>query len=144
MKGDMRVDKVMTEQVEVAETYMMLDEAAELMRASDVGALPVVEGGRLLGVITDRDIVVRAVAHGDDPSQTTVGETMTSNGVAISEDQTIERAMGLMAEYQIRRLPVVDGERRVVGMVSLGDLSLRADSDAPVADTLRAISQGLG
>jgi CBS domain-containing protein len=140
----MRVDEVMTEQVEVAETYMMLDEAAELMRASNVGALPVVEGDRLLGVITDRDIVVRAIAHGDDPSQTTVGETMTSNGVASCEEHPIERAMGLMSEHQVRRLPVVDGEQRLVGMVSLGDLSLRGDSDAPVANTLRAISQELG
>lgn len=137
----MRVLEVMSDQLEVAETYMMLDEVAELMRASGTAALPVVEGGRLRGLITDRDIVVRAIAHGDDPARTTVGETMTSADVAVLEEHPIEHAMSLMREFQILRLPVVDGERHLVGTISLGDLSRHAPDSAAVAETLRSLSQ---
>lgn len=135
----MKVSDVMSRDVEVAESYMMLDEVAELMRAADVGVLPVVESNRLLGVITDRDIVVRAIAHGDDPARTTVRQTMTPESVVVYEEQEIEDAARLMSEHQVRRLLVLDRDGRLVGMLSLGDLCAGAEQ-ARAADVLCAVS----
>lgn len=139
----MKVSDVMSKDVEVAESYMMLDEVAELMRAADVGVLPVLESNRLLGVITDRDIVVRAIAHGDDPARTTVRQTMTPESVVVYEEQEIDDAARLMSEYQVRRLPVLDRDGRLVGVLSLGDLCIGAEQEH-AADVLRAVSSNGG
>lgn len=103
-----------------------LREAARLMQGYDVGALPVVENGRLVGIITDRDIVLRALTNGRDPGGLAVCDVMTEGVVCCRSDDTVEDVILLMAAKKIRRLPVVDEALRVIGMVTLGDVSHRA------------------
>lgn len=137
----MKVSEIMSEDVEVIEGYAALDEAAELMRSANVGVLPVVESEQLMGVITDRDIVVRALAQGDDPARTTVREVMTRESVVALESDPVDAAVQLMVEHQIRRLPVLDADRRLVGIVSLGDLATQAGAEARVGAAFRAIAE---
>lgn len=99
-----------------------LSEAAQEMKLLDVGILPVCENGRVVGMVTDRDITVRGVAQEIDPLHATVSEVMTEETVWCYEDQDILDAVGLMEKWQFRRLPVLNREERLVGIVSLGDL----------------------
>ena len=122
---------VMTTGVETVAPGDTIRYAAEKMEALDVGSLPVCDGERLVGVLTDRDIAVRAVATGRDPNRTTVIETMTPHLVFGYEEQRLEDAVDLMREHEIRRLPVVDRARRLVGIVALADLATRGEE--PVA-----------
>jgi CBS domain-containing protein len=114
--------------------------AAEKMDALDIGSLPVCDGERLMGVVTDRDIAVRAVAAGRDPNRTAVVETMTHSLVFGFADQPLDEAVELMREHEIRRLPVVDEQRRLVGIVALADLALRGDPPA-ATDALEGVSK---
>ena len=98
--------------------------AAGLMRLHDVGVLPVVEDGRVVGMLTDRDIVLRGVAEGVDVSKVPVSEAMSVGSITISEEHTVEEAASLMQQYQVRRLPVVSADGSVTGMVSLGDVAV--------------------
>jgi CBS domain-containing protein len=135
----MRVGEVMTRDVAVVSPYATLREAARRMDNLNVGALPVCDGRRLVGIVTDRDIVVRATAAGAAPDLTRVHDVMTDDVMWCFEDDDVEEAEEEMARVQIRRLPVVDGRKRLVGMLSLGDL---ATDRAPRADdTLRSISE---
>ena len=120
----MKIKEVMTKDVEVIGPEASLREAAEKMRELDVGAIPVCEAERLVGVLTDRDIAVRAAAEGYDPNEVEVREVMTPDPVYCFEDSEIQEAADLMADMQIRRLPIVDQEEKLVGIVSLGDLAL--------------------
>jgi CBS domain-containing protein len=117
--------------------------AAERMEALDVGSLPVCDGERLIGVVTDRDIAVRAVAAGRDPNRTAVIETMTPALVFAYEEQALDEAVDLMREHEIRRLPVVDASHRLVGIVALADLAVRGDLPA-AADALGGVSKPRG
>ena len=131
---------VMTTGVETVAPGDTIRFAAEKMEALDVGSLPVCDGERLVGVLTDRDIAIRAVASGRDPNRTAVIETMTPELVYGRAEQAIEEAVELMREHEIRRLPVVDDSRRLVGIVALADLATR--SDASIAgDALEAVSK---
>ena len=107
--------------------------AAKQMRDADVGAVIVVDGSAVCGVVTDRDIVVRGVAEDLDPRTTRVGHLVTHDLVAISADDDVETAVELMRTHAVRRLPVMEGEQ-VVGVVSLGDLAVARDSDSALAD----------
>jgi CBS domain-containing protein len=101
-----------------------LDEAARKMRALDVGALPVCgEDDRLHGIITDRDIVVKCLAVGGDPKKTTAGELAQGKPVTIPADSDVRDAVRTMGEHQIRRLPIVDADKRLVGMISEADVA---------------------
>jgi CBS domain-containing protein len=122
---------VMTTGVETVAPGDTIRYAAEKMDALDVGSLPVCDGERLVGVLTDRDIAVRAVANGRDPNRTAVIETMTPHLVFAYEEQPLDEAVELMREHEIRRLPVVDRARRLVGIVALADLATRGEE--PVA-----------
>lgn len=113
--------------------------AASLMQAADVGPLPVCDGDRLVGIITDRDITVRAVAAGRDPSSTPVREAMTADIVFVRADQDVDEAIDLMREHEVRRLPVIDG-KRLVGMVALADLARKTDEQRQSA-ALQGVSQ---
>lgn len=93
------------------------------MREFDIGALPVGENDRLIGMVTDRDIAVRAVANGRDPSKLTAREVMSTGNVYCRDDEDLEDAVRIMEQKQIRRLPVIDDKKRMVGMLSLGDIS---------------------
>jgi CBS domain-containing protein len=120
---------------------MPLDKAAEQMKDLNVGSLPVCDSDRLVGMITDRDITVRATSLSLDPATTTVAEVMTPVIYSCYEDQDIEEAAALMRQKQIRRLPVLDRNRRLVGIVSLGDLAVRGRDDALSGNTLEKISE---
>jgi CBS domain-containing protein len=117
------VRDVMQRKVAVVRPDARLALAACMMRDQDVGCLPVMERGRLIGMITDRDIVVRGVAEGLDPHHAIVSEAMSANAIACSIEHTVGRARELMATYLIEHLPVVDRRDRVVGLVSLRDIT---------------------
>lgn len=121
-----RIKDVMTGDVEVLRPGDPLETAAEKMKRLNVGAIPVCDGERLVGMVTDRDIVVRVVADQRDPKTASVQDAMTTGVIYCFEDEDVQRASELMAEQQIRRVPVLNRDRRLVGMVSLGDLAVRA------------------
>lgn len=137
----MQVKDVMTKDAEWTFATMPLDKAAERMRDLNVGSLPVCDSDRLVGIITDRDITVRAISLSLDPATTRVADVMTPVIHSCFEDQRIEEAAALMKEKQIRRLPVLDRNRRLVGIVSLGDLAVEVGDDALSGDTLEKISE---
>ena len=118
----MKVRECMTRDVKTIAPDRTLQDAARLMAALDVGVLPVGEGDRLVGMITDRDIAVRAVAEGRDP-QTPVREAMTEEIKYCFEDEDIDHVARNMGDIQVRRLPVLNRSKRLVGIVSLGDLA---------------------
>lgn len=119
----MKIRDVMTEVVDLVDPETKITDAARKMRDNDVGALPVGDGDHLVGLLTDRDIVVRAIAESKDPGSYTVRETMSERIFYCFDDQTAGEVAANMGEIQIRRLPVVDRDKRLVGIVSLGDLS---------------------
>jgi CBS domain-containing protein len=137
---NMQLNRIMTEYVEVIAPEMSIQEAAEQMRALDVGVLPVWSGDRVVGIVTDRDLAVRAVADGRDPKSTTVEEIMTRQIAYCFEDQDIEEAERVMEKNQIRRLPVLDHDNRIVGIVSLGDLAIKDDENR-AGVTLERVSE---
>ena len=118
-----------------------LMEAADAMKTLDVGALPVCQNDKLIGMITDRDITIRAVAGGCDPKGTPVWQAMSDKLVYCYEDETVESAAKLMEEKQIRRLPVFDRSHRMVGIVSLGDLAVRNHDDQLSGEVLERVSE---
>ncbi|MGE5581952.1 MAG: CBS domain-containing protein [Bacillota bacterium] len=135
----MKIKDVMTDTIASVNPNTTVVEAAQLMQKHDVGAMPVMEGQNIIGIITDRDIVVRNVAHNRDPKSTPVRDVMTSQVKTITSDTGLSQAATMMAQNQIRRLPVVDNNK-LVGMVSLGDLATQAKYDVELADTLGRIS----
>lgn len=116
-----------------------ISEVAERMRKDDVGAIPVGENDRLIGMITDRDIVLRGLSGTLDPLQITVRDVMSEPIVYCNANEELEDAVRIMERKQIRRLPVIDEHRRMVGMLSLGDVAARA-APSLCAETLRAVS----
>lgn len=137
----MKLKDIMTEKVEVVAPDTSLYEAARKMRDLDVGVLPVCDGERLVGMLTDRDLTVRAVAEGRDPKTAPVRESMTPEIVYCFEDQEAAEAERIMAEKQIRRLPVLNRDKRLVGIVSLGDLATKTDEARAVGKTLEKVSE---
>jgi CBS domain-containing protein len=137
----MKIRDIMTTEIETAEPDDTLDEIAQMMRDQDTGAIPVVEDDELIGIVTDRDIVVRCIAAGNDPSEIAVDEIISGDLQTVEPDDDIETARRVMSEKQIRRLPVVENGR-LVGMVSLGDLAVKTDEE-DVADTLENVSEGV-
>jgi CBS domain-containing protein len=119
----MKVHEIMTAHARCVAPDNTLVEAAGLMRELDVGALPVCDNDRLAGMLTDRDLVVRAIADGRDPNETTVGDVLSAGVVYVLADQDVEDAARIMEEKQIRRLAVLSREKRLVGIVSLGDIA---------------------
>ncbi|MCW2285354.1 CBS domain-containing protein [Rhodoblastus acidophilus] len=125
----MRVCETMTRDVQVAQADDTIARAAELMAAHDAGVLPVRDNGRLVGIITDRDIAVRAVAARKGP-ETPIREVMSRDVTFCFEDQDIETVARAMGEVQLRRLPVMDRGKRLVGIVSIGDVAVVAPEAA--------------
>ncbi|HEX8414628.1 MAG TPA: CBS domain-containing protein [Sphingomicrobium sp.] len=125
----MQVSEVMTREVELVVPQTSIVEAARRMRDADVGALPVGEDGRLSGMVTDRDIVVRAVAEGRAVGEATVSDVLSSDIVSCREDDSVEDAANLMAQHQIRRLPVLGDNQQLLGILSLADVA-RTDQDS--------------
>lgn len=132
MNSDLRgnfIRDVMTPEPVTVATNTTLEQAARHMRDAGIGNVIVLEGEKITGILTDRDIVVRAVAEGWDPTQTPVGEVASRDLTTIAPDETVDAAVALMRERSIRRLPVVQSGRPV-GIVSLGDLALERDPDS--------------
>src|SRR5262245_32927925 len=136
----MRLGEMMATNVEVIGSNASLKEAAAKMRDLEVGFIPVCEGDELKGTLTDRDITVRAMAEGRSPSRTNVSDIMSKEIAYCFEDQEIEEAMSLMEAKQIRRLPILNREKRLVGIVSIGDLSVQAWQNILLGETLREVS----
>ena len=137
----MRIAEVMTTDVEVIDSNAPLTEAAAKMKTLDVGLLPICDGDKLKGTLTDRDITVRGIAEGFDPSDTKVSDIMSTDIAYCFEDEEIDKALSLMEDRQIRRLPVLDREKRLVGIVSLGDLAVHAGQKERLGETLKEVSQ---
>ena len=138
----MLIREIMTEAPEVVAPDDTIADAARRMRDLDVGSLPVCDGEKLVGMVTDRDIAVRAVADGRDAEDTCVCDVMTPEVVSLRVDDDIERARELMEERQVRRLPVLDEQKRLVGVVALGDLATRYGEDDQLAsDVLERVSE---
>lgn len=134
----MKISDVMTREPETLAPSATCGEAATLMKHEDCGSIPIVDNGRLVGIVTDRDIVIRAIASGKDPKTTPVSAVMSADPVTVSPDSETEEASRIMAERQIRRIPVVkDG--RLAGIVVIGQLARRVDEGA----LLKQISEPL-
>src|SRR5437016_381147 len=121
------VRHAMTESPQTARPDMNAADAAALMRQLDVGVIPVVEGGRLIGLVTDRDLAMRVLAERKDPDQVALAEVLTKSPVTISPDAKLAEGLELMSEHKVRRLPVMKGEE-LVGILSLGDAAIAAAS----------------
>ena len=137
----MQLKEVMTRQIEEIEPQANLADAASKMKSLDVGALPVCDKDKLVGMLTDRDIAVRAVADGRDPKTTRVCDAMSPGAIWCYEDDDVREAARIMQEKQIRRLVVFDRNKRAVGIVSLGDIATRLGDDHLIGDTLQQVSQ---
>ena len=124
----MKVSEVMTREVETIRPDQTAQDAARFMLNADAGSIPVADGGRLIGMITDRDIAVRGIAKGYGPD-TPVRELMTNDLVVVRIDDDIEEAAEKMSDAQVRRLPVIDHEERLCGILSLGDIAREADEE---------------
>lgn len=138
----MQVHDIMSRKVELTDPNTTIRDAARKMRAGSIGALPVGENDRLVGMITDRDIVVRAVAEERLPANTSVREVMSERVCYCFEDDDVDEAAKIMAEHQVKRLPVLNSDKRLVGIVALSDLG-RADGDA-AQTALEGISEETG
>jgi CBS domain-containing protein/sporulation protein YlmC with PRC-barrel domain len=136
----MQIKEIMTDQVEVVHPEATLREAAQKMALLDVGPLPVCNGDELVGMLTDRDITVRATAEGRDPKTTRVYEVMTPEIIFTYEDEDVSDAAELMTEHQIRRLVVLNRDKRLVGIVSLGDLAVHTGDVRQAGQTLEGVS----
>ncbi|WP_427788889.1 CBS domain-containing protein [Brevundimonas diminuta] len=138
----MKIREVMTRDVQVARPEDTLQAVAGRMAAGDFGFIPVADGDRLIGALTDRDIVVRAVASGAGP-EARVQDVLSRDALIVRADDDLKVALDLMASRQIRRLPVVDKDGRLVGVVSLGDLSTRV-KERYAGEALEEISRPQG
>jgi CBS domain-containing protein len=136
----MQLKNLMTPDVEVVHPNATLQEAAETMDSLDVGSLPVCDGQKLVGMITDRDITVRATAMGLDPVNTAVREVMTDEVLYCFEDQDAQDAARMMEQKAVRRLVVLDRDMRLVGIVALGDLAVNVQDDQLTGEVLERIS----
>ena len=135
------IKEVMTRDVRACEPNAAGAEAAKVMAREDVGPVPIVEDGRLVGLVTDRDIVVRVVAEGRDPNETTVNEIASTELVTVSPDDDLDEALNLLARRQVRRLPVVEGDR-LVGIVAQADIALTLSEDEKkTGELVEAISE---
>ena len=140
----MKIREIMTQPVQTIDASAPAIEAAAKMRDLDVGSLPVCDGERLKGFLTDRDIAVRLVAAGLDAFSTKVSEIMTPDASYCFDDQTLDEAAVLMEAHQIRRLPILNRDKKLIGMLSLGDLAVRTSGteDRELADeVLNEISE---
>ena len=123
-----QVRNVMTGNPTTCEPTATLVDAAKVIAREDIGSVPIVENGRLVGMVTDRDIVVRAVAEGRDVTSTTVKDVASKDLVTVTPDDDLDRALQLMGQRQVRRIPVVEGDQ-VVGIVSQADVARAADEE---------------
>ena len=137
----LRIKDLMTPQAEVISPDATTEDAAALMKTLDIGVLPVCDEEGLVGILTDRDLVVRVLAATRDPKAMLVGEAMTPSVVYCFEDDDVEHAAAVMAGQQIRRLPVLDKYRKLVGIVSVGDIAVNTQDHQLTGKVLEDLSQ---
>ncbi len=137
-----RCREIMARNVQTASREMNLQAVAALMRDGDMGAMPVVEGEKLVGIVTDRDIVVRAIAEGRDASSTPIGDVMTSEVFSVKEDDFVFEAIRLMGDKQVRRVPIINETGELVGIIAMADVALETEDEREIAETLEEISSG--
>ena len=130
---------VMTSNPTSCEPSTTVVDAAKVMAQEDVGPVPIVDGGRVVGIVTDRDLVVRVLAEGRDPNSTTIGEIASADLVTVQPDSDLNEALNLMAQNQVRRLPVVEGDQ-LVGIVAQADVARAADEEK-TGEVVQEISQ---
>ena len=135
----MKVREIMSNRVLSLRHSDTVSDAAQLLSNHNVGSIPVITDNELVGIITDRDIVLRCVAGKSDPTQMRIGEIMSTKILTVSPDDSVRKAMDIMAANQVRRLPVTEG-KRVVGMLSLADIA-RANAGEHLAETVTEISK---
>src|SRR4051794_21988631 len=135
----MKVSEVMTRDVQTVRPDQPVQQAASFMLSADTGSIPVTDGDRLIGMITDRDIAVRGIAKGHGPD-TPVRELMSGDLIVARIDEDVEDAATKMSDAQVRRLPVIDENERLCGIVSLGDLSQEADEDT-ASEALQGVTE---
>jgi CBS domain-containing protein len=145
-KSRLRCRDIMTSNLTTASREMTLQEVAQMMSKGDFGVLPVVEKDtkKVVGIITDRDIVVRAVAAGKDITATTVGEIMSDKLFTAKPDDFAFEAIRTMGERQVRRIPIVDDEGVLQGIIAMADIALEMEDEREIAETLEDISSGAG
>ena len=136
----MKLRDIMTTNVKVISPTASVQDAARMMRSLDCGALPVCQDDRLVGLVTDRDLVVRALAEDVDVEQFTVADCMTTSVTFCFENQSIDDVIRLMKEQKIRRVPVLNEARRIVGIVALGDLAVQAPQHEKIHSVLESLS----
>jgi CBS domain-containing protein len=134
------IREIMTANPSTVEPDQSVVEAAKIMKQEDAGVVPVTENGRLTGMVTDRDIAIRVVAEGKDPQSTAVREVASKNLVTIDPQQDLDEALRLMAQHQVRRLPVVEEDGRLVGVVAQADVAREGD-DTKTGQVVQEISQ---
>jgi CBS domain-containing protein len=134
-----RIREVMTSNPSTIEPNKTVADAARIMKQEDAGVVPVTENGRLTGMVTDRDIAIRVVAEGKDPQSTTVSEVASTDLVTVDPQQDLDEALRLMAQHQVRRLPVVEEDGRLVGVVAQADVAREGD-DSQTGQVVQEIS----
>jgi CBS domain-containing protein len=138
--GSRQIRDVMTANPECVTEKNTVRDAARIMKDQDTGVVPVVDGKKVIGLITDRDMVVRGIAEGKNLENASVTELMTKNVRSVREDATIDEVLAVMSKEEIRRLPVVNAQDELIGIVALGDIS-RGNVDGKVGQTMEKISE---
>jgi CBS domain-containing protein len=133
--------EIMTSNVTTASREMTLQEIAILMRDRDCGVMPIVEDRKLVGIVTDRDIVVRAIADGKN-AETQIGEAMTTEIYSVKPDDFVFEAIRLMGDKQVRRIPVINDKGELAGIIAMADVALEMEDEREIAATLEEISSG--
>lgn len=131
----------MTKSVRTATGDMSLRDVSVMMREGDMGVVPIVDGEKLVGIVTDRDIVVRAVAEGKTPDST-IGEVMTTELFTVGPDDFAFEAIRIMGDKQVRRIPVVGAAGELAGIIAMADVALEMEDEKEIAETLEEISSG--
>ena len=137
----MRCRDIMTRELRTATRDMTLQQVAQLMRDGDMGSIPVVENGKLVGIVTDRDIVVRSIADGEGASSP-ISESMTTEIFSVRPDDFVFEAIRLMGDKQVRRIPVVKEDGELAGIIAIADIALEMEDERELAETLEEISSG--
>ena len=141
MANDKKIRDVMTTNPACVSAKDSIRDVANIMVREDTGVVPVVDGKKVIGMITDRDIVVRLVAQGKDPSSAKVNEAMTKNVRSVKEDSSVNDALQLMSTAQIRRVAVVNNNNEIVGIVSMKDIATESNDSGKVGKTVEKISE---
>jgi len=140
-RSRLRCSEIMTRNVKTAAAGSSLGDVAAIMRDGDMGAVPVVDGGKLVGIVTDRDIVIRGVAEGAGP-ETPISNVMTRDLFSVRPDNFVFEAIRLMGDKQVRRLPVIDSNGELKGIIAMADVALETEDEREIAETLEEISSG--